>query len=62
MQPSWLTWLVSRALLERTANLRVDCLSSLLSNIKLAASPVLCTLAYRTLSCNHLQAIANGGR
>ena len=32
-------------------------LFSVFSNIKLAASPVLCTLAYRTLSCNHLHSL-----
>ena len=52
-----MTWLVSRALLERTINQRVDSLSSLLSNIKLDSSPALCTLAYRTLSCNHLHSL-----
>ena len=44
-------------MLERKINQRVDSLSSLLSNIKLDSSPALCTLAYRTLSCNHLHSL-----
>ena len=42
---------------ERSTSQRVDSLSSLLSNIKLDSSPALCTLAYRTLSCNHLHSL-----
>ena len=46
-------------MVERTASLRVDSLSSLLSNLKLDSLPVhtLHTLAYRTLSCNHLHSL-----
>ena len=45
--------------MERTASLRVDSLSSLLSNLKLDSLPThtLHTLAYRTLSCNHLHSL-----
>merc|ERR1719282_326160 len=57
LQPSWLSWLTSRALLEMTTSLRIDSLSSLFSNIKLDATPAFCTLAYRLLSCNHLHAL-----
>ena len=46
-------------MVERTASLRVDSLSSLLSNITLDSLPMhtLHTLAYRTLSCNHLHSL-----
>ena len=57
LQPSWLSWLTSRALLEMTTSLRIDSLSSLFSNIKLDATPAFCTLAYRLLSCNHVHAL-----
>ena len=44
-------------MVEKTTSQRVDSLSSLLSNIKLDSSPALCSLAYRTLSCNHLHSL-----
>ena len=46
-------------MVERTASLWVDSLSSLLSNITLDSLPThtLHTLAYRTLSCNHLHSL-----
>ena len=44
-------------MLERATSLRVDSLSSLLSNVKLDSSPALCTLAYRILSCNYLHTL-----
>ena len=43
--------------MEKTTSQRVDSLSSLLSNIKLDSSPAVCSLAYRTLSCNHLHSL-----
>ena len=46
-------------MVERTASLRVDSLSSLLSNVTLGSLPThtLNILVYRTLSCNNLHSL-----